>query len=56
MIGYTANTVLFILTGIIIIEKSILRDPSPITGMDYLFLFVLYIMINIIRFASIVIL
>ena len=52
MMGYIANSVIFVLTGVIIMQKAILvdnDDPFKITSEDWGYLFVLYLLITLIR-------
>ena len=54
MMGYIANSVIFVLTGVIIMQKAILvddGDPFKITAEDWGYLFILYLLITVIRFG-----
>ena len=54
MVEYLANTVVFVLSGAVIMERGFNSDF--ITGSDWLWLLPLYIVLNVVRFLVLVIL
>jgi len=51
MMAYVSNTVIFLLSGVIIVEKTLFTEE--ITGVDWGYLILLYILLHVIRFVVI---
>ena len=52
MLGYLTNTLIFFISGLITAQKALVSDY--IHGNDYLHLFALYIVLNVIRFIMVI--
>jgi len=56
MVGFIANTLIFFISGVVVVQRMFADNPNIQLGRDFLFLFILYVLIHVIRGFTVLVL